>query len=100
MKYFRHYALSPCKYLSSWSRCKLCNFLGLPEAALFWARKPQEFVACWRASVHRKRQIIRWIRETVAVLLEVRVLIAELMFTAAALYACYIAYKFLVHRVL
>jgi len=51
-------------------------------------------------STNRQSQIVRFIRATVAVLVEVRVLIAELMFTAAAIYACYIAYQVLTHRLL
>ncbi len=55
-----------------------------------------------RASYSRTPQlrIVRLIRATVAVLVEVRVLIAELMFTAAALYACYMAYQMLAHKLL
>jgi hypothetical protein len=45
-------------------------------------------------------QIIRFIRASVAVLFEIRVLIAEIMFTAAALYGCYIAYQELIRKVL
>ncbi len=37
---------------------------------------------------------------TVAILVEVRVLAAELIFTGAALYACYIAFQVLIHRLL
>jgi len=51
-------------------------------------------------STNRRSQIVRFIRATVAILIEVRVLAAELMFTAAALYACYIAFQFLIHRLL
>lgn len=51
-------------------------------------------------SRNRRSQIVRFIRATVAVLVEVRVLIAEIMFTAAALYACYVAYQMLIHKVL
>lgn len=47
-----------------------------------------------------RSQVVGFIRGTVAILIEVRVLIAELMFTAAALYACYVAYQALVHRLL
>jgi len=43
-------------------------------------------------------QIIRFIRDAAAILIEVRVLIAELTFTAAALYGCYVAYQVLIHR--
>lgn len=45
-------------------------------------------------------RVVRFIRGAVAILIELRVLIAELMFTAAALYACYIAYEALTHRLL
>ncbi len=45
-------------------------------------------------------QVVTLIRATVVVLVEVRVLIAEIMFTAAALYACYVAYEVLTHKVL
>jgi hypothetical protein len=51
-------------------------------------------------STNRQSQIVRYIRGTVTILIEVRVLLAELMFTAAALYACYIAYQVLVHRLM
>jgi hypothetical protein len=51
-------------------------------------------------STNRQSQIVRFIRGTVAILIEVRVLIAELMFTAAALYACYVAYQVLIHRLM
>ena len=51
-------------------------------------------------SRNHRSQNVRFIRATVAILVEVRVLIAELMFTAAALYACYIAYEMLTHKVL
>ena len=47
-----------------------------------------------------RSQVIRFIRGAVLILIEVRVLIAELMFTAAAFYACYIAYEALTHRLL
>ncbi len=51
-------------------------------------------------STNRRSQIIRFIRATVAILIEVRALAAELIFTAAALYACYIAYQVLIHRLM
>lgn len=51
-------------------------------------------------STYRRLQVVRFIRATVAILLEVRVLAAELIFTAAALYACYIAFQILIHRLL
>jgi len=51
-------------------------------------------------STNRQSQIVRFIRGAVAILIEVRVLAAELMFTAAALYACYIAFQVLIHRLL
>ncbi len=43
---------------------------------------------------------MRFIRACIAILIEVRVLAAELMLTAAALYACYIAFQDLIHRLL
>ena len=49
---------------------------------------------------NQRSQIIRFIRASVAVLFEIRVLIAEIMFTAAALYGCYIAYQVLIRKVL
>ena len=49
---------------------------------------------------NQRLQIIRFIRTSVAVLFEIRVLIAEIMFTAAALYGCYIAYQVLIRKVL
>ncbi len=51
-------------------------------------------------SRNHRSQIVKFIRATVAVLVEVRVLAAELMFTAAALYACYMAYQILIRKVL
>jgi hypothetical protein len=52
------------------------------------------------SSRNRRSQIIKTIRTSIAVLFEIRVLIAEIMFTAAAAYACYLAYQVLVHKVL
>jgi hypothetical protein len=49
-------------------------------------------------AVRVRSQIIRFIRDVVAILIEVRALIAELIFTAAAAYGCYIAYQVLTHR--
>ena len=51
-------------------------------------------------STNRQSQIVRFIRGAVAILIEARVLIAELMFTAAALYAGYLAYQVLIHRLM
>jgi hypothetical protein len=53
-----------------------------------------------RGKVWSRSQIIRFIRDAVAILVEVRVLLAELVFTVAALYACYIAFQILTHRLL
>jgi hypothetical protein len=49
---------------------------------------------------NRRSQIVGFIRGAVVILIEVRVLIAELMFTAAALYGCYVAYQVFIHRLL
>ncbi len=51
------------------------------------------------STTHRSK-IMRFIRACIAILIEVRVLAAELMLTAAALYACYIAFQDLIHRLL
>ncbi len=51
-------------------------------------------------STNLRSQIVRFIRATVVILIEVRVLAAELVFTAAALYACYVAFQVLIHRLL
>jgi hypothetical protein len=49
---------------------------------------------------NRRSQIVGFIRGAVVILIEVRVLITELMFTAAALYGCYVAYQVFIHRLL
>jgi hypothetical protein len=49
-------------------------------------------------SPNRQSQIIRFIRDAVAILIEVRGLIAELTFTAVALYSLYAAYQVLTRR--
>ena len=48
-----------------------------------------------RNSKNHRSQIVGFIRASVAVLVEVRVLIAEIMFTAVALYGCYSAFHLL-----
>jgi hypothetical protein len=49
-----------------------------------------------RNSKNHRPQIVRFIRGSVAVLVEVRALIAEITFTAVALYGCYSAFHLLV----
>lgn len=68
--------------------------MGLP-----WARNMGEAMKVPK-SRNRRLPIIKTIRMSIAVLFEIRVLIGEITFTAAALYACYLAYEALIRKVL
>jgi hypothetical protein len=63
-----------------------------------WKRIARRGESLREDTVRVRSKIIRFIRDVVAILIEVRALIAELIFTAAAAYGCYIAYQVLTHR--